>query len=279
MKVIIPMAGLGDRFVQKGYSDPKPLIKVDSKPIIEHIVEMFSKDDDFLFICNDVHLKTTQVRRVLEELVSSYEIVSIPQHKKGPVHTILPFIDRINDEESVIVSYCDNPLVWNREIFEKYVDDNNLDGCIMTHTGFHPHTLSNTKMAFLKVSEGAVVEVKEKESYTAHPMQEHASTGVYYFKKGSYLKKYFTQLIEQNINYNGEYYVTLVYNLLIKDNLKVGYYNTDFVTVFGTPEEVENYKAWRVILEKNQVKSELDLINCYRYWENYTKLKSKINIG
>jgi CTP:phosphocholine cytidylyltransferase-like protein len=28
MKVIIPMAGLGDRFISKGYVDPKPLIKV-----------------------------------------------------------------------------------------------------------------------------------------------------------------------------------------------------------------------------------------------------------
>ena len=27
MKVIIPMAGTGNRFVQQGYEDPKPLIK------------------------------------------------------------------------------------------------------------------------------------------------------------------------------------------------------------------------------------------------------------
>ena len=28
MRVLIPMAGRGDRFVDKGYTNPKPLIKV-----------------------------------------------------------------------------------------------------------------------------------------------------------------------------------------------------------------------------------------------------------
>ena len=34
MKVIIPMSGVGRRFVEAGYTDPKPLISVDGKPII-----------------------------------------------------------------------------------------------------------------------------------------------------------------------------------------------------------------------------------------------------
>jgi hypothetical protein len=75
--------------------------------------------------------------------------------------------------------------------------------------------------------------------------------------------------MEQGIQYNGEFYVTLVYNLLIQDGLKVGYYDTPFVTVFGTPEEVENFEAWTTILKGKQVKNVDDLINCYLYWEAY----------
>ena len=51
-----------------------------------------------------------------------------------------------------IVCYCDNPLIWNKSDFEKYVKDNKLDGCILTHSGLHPHTLNSTKMAFLKTN-------------------------------------------------------------------------------------------------------------------------------
>ena len=47
--------------------------------------------------------------------------------------------------------------------------------------------------------------------------------------------------------------MTLVYNLLIKDGLKVGYYDTPFATVMGTPEEVKNFEAWANILTKGQI--------------------------
>ena len=52
MQIIIPMSGFGERFRKVGYKLPKPLIMVDEKPIIQHVVEMFSDEDDFIFICN-----------------------------------------------------------------------------------------------------------------------------------------------------------------------------------------------------------------------------------
>jgi len=269
MKVIIPMAGTGNRFVEKGYQDPKPLIKINNKRIIEYILDLFSEEDEIVFICNDVHLNTTNMRSVLSSLRPDSKIVSIPQHKKGPVFTVKPYFDLIKDDEQVLICYCDNPFIWNRDEFINYVNDKNYDGCILTHSGMHPHTLNSTKMAFLKVKNDIVLEIKEKECYTDNPLQEHASTGAYYFRRGDQMKKYFNQLMEQDINYNGEYYVTLVYNLLIKDSLKVGFFDTKFVTVFGTPEEVKSFESWNVILNSGQVKNEQQLIECYRYWKAY----------
>mgnify|MGYP003646867278 len=75
--------------------------------------------------------------------------------------------------------------------------------------------------------------------------------------------------MDKNIQYNGEYYVTLVYNLLISDGLRVGFYDTPFATVMGTPEEVENIEAWNSIVNKGQVKNEEDLVKCYNYWKDY----------
>jgi choline kinase len=66
MKIIVPMAGFGDRFVKAGYQDPKPLIKVNGKRIIEYICEMFDiKNDDFVFICNEMHLQH-DIKKILK---------------------------------------------------------------------------------------------------------------------------------------------------------------------------------------------------------------------
>lgn len=272
MKVIIPMAGTGDRFIKAGFKDPKPLIKVNGKRIIEYILDMFDSEDDIVFICNNDHLKNTDIQKILKSLSPNSKIIGIENHKLGPVYTVKKAYDFIEDHEEVIISYCDNPYIWDRKDFNKHLKTTNLDGCILSHIGFHPHTLNNTKMAFMKETEGLVTEIKEKECYTDDPMKEHASTGTYYFKKGEYVKKYFDLTIENNINYGGEFYVTLAYNLLIKDGLKIGYYDTPFATVMGTPEEVQNFEAWANILSKGQINCEKDLLNCFQYWKKYHEL-------
>ena len=276
MKIVIPMAGAGDRFRKVGYSAHKPLIKVNGKMMIEYILDMFSGGDKIVFICNHQHLEETNMEEILKTLRPNCSVLSMPAHKYGPVYTVQRAYDYIQDDEEVIVSYCDSPYLWDREDFHSHIYKKRLDGCILSHTGFHPHTLNKTKMAFMKEKDdngtaGLVAEIQEKACYTNDPMNEHASSGAYYFKKGSYVKKYFDMTMKENINYNGEYFVTLAYNLLIKDGLRVGYYDTPFSIVMGTPEEVENFEAWAHILTKGQVSNEQDLLSCYRYWKAYHK--------
>ena len=268
------MAGTGDRFVREGYQDPKPLIQINGKRIIQYICDMFDlENDEIVFICNETHLKTTEMSAVLKNIVPNCQIISIPNHKRGPVYTLLNtnMDSYINDEEEVIVCYCDNPYLWNYKHFKNWVHQKDSDGCILSHHGFHPHRLSPTFMAHIKEKNLKLIEIKEKEPYTDDPMSEHASTGTYYFKRGSYIKKYFQALMDKNINYNGEFYATLVYNLLVQDGLNVHVYPTDLVTVFGTPEEVQNFEAWQTLLNSTQIKNEEDLVKCYRYWKSYNE--------
>jgi NDP-sugar pyrophosphorylase family protein len=269
MKIVIPMAGFGQRFVDNGYTDPKPMIKVGGKRIIEYIIDMFDSSDEFVFICNENHIKNHKIDLYLKNLLPNCVVLSMPEHKKGPCFTTQVAYDYIKDDEEVIVSYCDNPYIYDYKEFKQYVKSNNLDGCILSHTGFHPHTLAETKMAFMLEENGIVKHIQEKKCYTDNPENEHASTGTYYFKKGEYVKKYFDLLIERDINYNNEYYVTLVYNLLIEDSLKVGYFDTPQVMVFGTPEEVKQFEAWKTIVSGKQIKTIDNLIKTYNYWKKY----------
>jgi NDP-sugar pyrophosphorylase family protein len=270
MKIIVTLAGTGDRFVKAGYSEPKPLIEANNKKLIEYVIDMFDKEnDEFIFICNKTHATTTNMLAILKSLVKNNKCYIIDDHKKGPVYTVSKVFEDIDDEEEVIVTYCDNPYLWHYPDFKKYVKEKKLDGCILSHTNFHPHRLASTYMAYMKMEGSKVLEVKEKEPYTDDHWRESASTGTYYFRKGSMVKKYFQECMDKDVNYNNEYYVTLVYNLLINDGLNIGIYDTHFVTVFGTPGELENFSAWSTILKGLQVKDEQDLVDCYRYWRDY----------
>jgi NDP-sugar pyrophosphorylase family protein len=56
VQIIIPMSSFGERFRRAGYTVPKPLIEVDGKPIISHVIDLFPGETNFIFICNEDHL-------------------------------------------------------------------------------------------------------------------------------------------------------------------------------------------------------------------------------
>jgi NDP-sugar pyrophosphorylase family protein len=197
------MSGIGKRFIDAGYKDPKPLIVIDGKPIIEYVCDLFPSEDKFTFICNSKHLAETNMREVLLNIKPDANIVEIPNHKKGPVYAVSFVNDLIEDEEEVIVNYCDFGTYWDYEDFLKHTRDRDADGAIPSYKGFHPHMLGSTNYAFMRDENQWMQEIKEKEPFTDNRMNEYASNGTYYFKKGSYVKKYFAELMQKNINLNG----------------------------------------------------------------------------
>ena len=244
MHIIIPMSGIGNRFIEAGYKEPKPLIVVDGKPIIEHVCDLFPNEDKFTFICNSKHLAETNMREVLLGIKPNANIVEIPNHKKGPVYAVSLVEDLIDDDEEVIVNYCDFGTYWDYDDFLKHTRNRDADGAIPSYKEFHPHMLGSTNYAFMRDDKQWMLEIKEKEPFTDNRMNEYASNGTYYFKKGSYVKKYFKELMDKDINLKGEYYVSLIYNLLVEDGLKVSIYNIQHMLQWGTPQDVEEYNTW-----------------------------------
>ncbi|MCT7433179.1 sugar phosphate nucleotidyltransferase [Aliarcobacter cryaerophilus] len=258
MHIIIPMSGVGNRFVEAGYKDPKPLIVIDGKPIIEHVCDLFPGENKFTFICNAKHLAETNMREILLKIKPNANVIEIPNHKKGPVYAVSLVEYLIDDEEEVIVNYCDFGAYWDYEDFLKHTRDRNADGAVPAYKRFHPHMLGTTNYAFMRDDKQWMLEIKEKEPFTNNRMNEYASDGTYYFKKGCYIKKYFNEIMQKDINLKGEYYVSLVYNLLVEDGLKVSIYDVQHMLQWGTPQDVEEYNIWskyfkNVISEKEKL--------------------------
>jgi dTDP-glucose pyrophosphorylase len=136
-------------------------------------------------------------------------------------------------------------MYWDYEYFKKFVRDTKCEGSVICYTGFHPHMLGSDNYAFCRVNiYNEILEIREKQPFTEDKMSEYASTGTYYFRRGEYVKKYFKELIEKDININGEYYVSLVYNLLINDGLICNVYEVPHMLQWGTPFDLGFYSKW-----------------------------------
>jgi NDP-sugar pyrophosphorylase family protein len=245
MQIIIPMSGVGKRFMEAGYSDPKPLIEVDGYPMIKHVIDLFPLESNFTFICNDKYLKETNMREVLLSLVPSCKIFEVPVGtKRGPVEVVMSAASSIKDDEEVIVSYCDYGTKWDYKKFLKDTRNSSSDGAIACYTGFHPHMLGSDHYAYVKNDGLKALQISEKKPFTDNKMAEFASNGTYYFKSGSILKKYFQKLIESGQTVKDEFYVSMVYNLLLEDGLNISIFEIEKMLQWGTPYDLEIYKSW-----------------------------------
>ncbi|WP_171267867.1 NTP transferase domain-containing protein [Oceanidesulfovibrio marinus] len=244
MHIVIPMSGRGQRFLDAGYTDPKPLIAVDGKPIIEHVVNLFPGEDKMTFICSQDHLQSTRMRSELERIKPGANIIGIAPHKKGPVYAVSQAYDLLEDEEEVIVNYCDFAVYWDYKDFLHHTRSRKAGGAVPAYKGFHPHMLGTTNYAFLRDDRQWMLEIQEKKPFTDDRMQEFASSGTYYFRTGAMVKRYFDELMHRDVNLNGEYYVSMVYNLLVEANIPVSIYNVQHMLQWGTPSDLEEYQGW-----------------------------------
>jgi NDP-sugar pyrophosphorylase family protein len=246
MQIIIPMSGFGERFRRAGYRVPKPLIEVDGKPIIAHVVDLFPGEQDFTFICNREHLEEPafRLREVLAELCPTGKVVAIEPHHLGPVHAVLEAANHIDPDEPTIVNYCDFTCFWDFGDFKTFVRDTECDGAIPAYRGFHPHMLSSTSFAYLNEVGGWVRDIREKESFTDDPTNEYASSGTYYFSSGGLVLRAFREAKERNLTVGGEYYVSLACKPLLDAGLPVAAYELQHFMQWGTPDDLNEYRRW-----------------------------------
>jgi NDP-sugar pyrophosphorylase family protein len=228
------MTGLGKRFVDAGYTVPKPFIEIDGKPMLQHVIELFPGETDILLICRPDMVDNAR------EICPIATIVEDSYRGLGPVDTVLAAKSYISDKEEVIVSYCDYGTKWDYKKFKDSVHTQKADGAIACYRGFHPHNLGKDFYATVRVEDDIAKEVREKGCFTSK-CEDFTSNGTYYFRTGALLKQYFT-LLDTKIN--GELYVSLVYNHMIEDGHKVVVFEIEKMLQWGTPYDMDVYKMW-----------------------------------
>ena len=241
------MSGFGERFRRAGYTIPKPLIEVDGKPIIAHVLDLFPNEQDVHFICNEEHLHSQDwdMAGTLKHYCPSGKIHAIAPHKLGPVNAVAQILGALDTKRPVAVSYCDFAGRWDWSGFKHFMARGQHDGAVICYTGFHPHMLANVKYAYCQTDgTDKVTAIQEKQPYTDTPMKEWASCGIYCFGSGETLAKAVHNTMKRDdLKLNGEYYVSLAYRPLLESNLDIRVFPIEKFCQWGTPEDLQEWQS------------------------------------
>ena len=233
MNILIPMAGLGSRFSDdKNYVFPKPLIEtINGKPMIQLVVENLNINANFIYIVRKEHDEKYNLKYLFNLITPNCKIVQVDKITEGAACTTLLAKEFIDNDKPLLMANSDQYMEWDSNKFYYSIASDKPDGCILTFESTHP------KWSFAKLDkDGYVTEVAEK-----IPISNIATTGIYYFGKGSDYVKYAEQMINKNLRVNGEFYVCPTYNEAIADGKKIKTYNIDKFFGIGTPIDLETF--------------------------------------
>tara|TARA_R110000796_G_scaffold107381_1_gene218146 strand:- start:5731 stop:6447 length:717 start_codon:yes stop_codon:yes gene_type:complete len=231
MKVLIPMAGEGSRFVKEGYTFPKPLIGVQGKPMIQRVVENLDFDCEYIFLVRKKHVENyTGLIDALDRITNGkFKYIEVDGLTQGAACTALLAEEYINNNEDLLIANSDQYIEYQSNNFDTLKNLTNVDAAVFTFKAVHP------KWSFVKTnSRGYVTEVAEKK-----PISNIATCGIYWYRKGSDFVKYAKQMIEKDIRVNNEFYIAPVFNELIADGKTLVPFYVHKMWGLGTPEDLK----------------------------------------
>jgi beta-phosphoglucomutase-like phosphatase (HAD superfamily)/dTDP-glucose pyrophosphorylase len=228
--ILIPMAGNGSRFFNAGYKDPKPLIDVDGKPMIQRVVENIKIPGNYIFIVQAEHYERYTLEVILTRLVPGCKIIQVNGVTDGAARTALLAKEYINNQRPLIIANSDQLLDWDSSEFMSQLLEVGADGNMALFLA------NEDKWSYAKIKNNRIIEVAEKVV-----ISNNASTGVYGWANGSDYVRYAEQMIEKNIRVNNEFYICPVYNEAIQDSKRILPIFVNAMYGLGTPEDLERY--------------------------------------
>ncbi len=224
--IIMPMAGEGSRFINEGWATPKPLIPLRGKLLFQRAIESISivgAPMKYSFIVRQEHIDKYAIDKKIKELLPNANIFSVLKTTRGAVETCLIARDAIDKNDKAYIAEI-------TEILSKPIENVN-GGMLVSFDANEP------RYSFAEIDKNnVVIRTAEKEV-----ISNHALCGAYFFSKAeSFL--YAADLLLNESNFNKpEFYVSLLYNYLLKRGEIIKLAKMEEYYSYGTPEELKKY--------------------------------------
>ena len=242
LNFIIPMGGEGKRFKNSKFNKPKFMIETKNKTLLEWAIQSlpldFAHKIFFIIRKNDEQNFRVKefIKKIMKEKFSNikFEILLLSKNTRGQAETVLSCKKEINNDRAL--------LIFNNDTYFKSVRlkskllsmrNQKIDGILGIFNSKDP------KYSFVEIdNDDKVIRTKEKKV-----ISNFASTGMYIFSKGSDFIKSAEYAIEKNILTKNEFYISELYNILIKEGKKITVDVADEFVALGTPEDIKKFEA------------------------------------
>lgn len=215
MQILIPIAAGSPFFKAEDYFFPKPLIEIEGRTMIEHVVAPLRSarpDAQFIFMVAQDDVARFSLDRTLH-LVAGDEAIVLPlaYPTQGALCTALLSIDRLDLDQPLLI--CNGDQVIDADIASILgnFQEGGAAAGVITFRSVHP------RWSYVRVDEkGDVLEAAEK-----RVIAENAIAGFYWFRTAHQFVEAAQATIMADDNVNGQFFIAPSLNQLVLKGARV----------------------------------------------------------
>ncbi len=252
-RILIPMAGAGQRFADAGYTVHKPAIMTvdratgQEKPMVvcatKDLPGVAADGSNVIYVDRNFH-KTDSVEDAIRAWYPQASFITVDHLTEGQACTCMLAEPYLDPEQPLLIAGCDNGMDIDRDAFDALTKECD---CIVFTYRHNEAVLANPNAYGWMIADAAgnITGTSIKKAISDSPMEDPAVVATFWFRRAAVFIEATKKMIAENDRINGEFYV----DQTVKHVLDLGYrakiFDIDRYVGWGTPADYEGYqKTW-----------------------------------
>lgn len=252
-RILIPMAGAGQRFADAGYTVHKPAIMTvdratgQEKPMVvcatKDLPGVAADGSNVIYVDRNFH-KTDGVEDAIRAWYPQASFITVDHLTEGQACTCMLAEPYMDPEQPLLIAGCDNGMDIDRDAFDALTKECD---CIVFTYRHNEAVLANPNAYgwMIADADGNITGTSIKKAISDRPMEDPAVVATFWFRRAAVFIEATKKMIAENDRINGEFYV----DQTVKHVLDLGYrakiFDIDRYVGWGTPADYEGYqKTW-----------------------------------
>ena len=252
-RILIPMAGAGQRFADAGYTVHKPAIMTvdratgQEKPMVvcatKDLPGVAADGSNVIYVDRNFH-QTDGVEDAIRAWYPQASFITVDHLTEGQACTCMLAEPYLDPEQPLLIAGCDNGMDIDRDAFDALTKECD---CIVFTYRHNEAVLANPNAYgwMIADADGNITGTSIKKAISDRPMEDPAVVATFWFRRAAVFIEATKKMIAENDRINGEFYV----DQTVKHVLDLGYrakiFDIDRYVGWGTPADYEGYqKTW-----------------------------------
>jgi len=234
---IIAMAGSGQRFIDKNFKTPKPLIIINNKPMFYYASKSLPPSNKNIFICKKKITFNSKFKYYLSKFFAKNKVIDIKKKTNGQATTCKKASKYLKDDDIITYGSCDYSFNFNIKKFNQLIKFNDL--IVFVNKPKIENIINFKEYGWVKKERNNFIQrIKCKNKISNKPQNDYVIIGCFTFKNKKIFHHCYNEMVKKKDKINNEYYMDIVAKYALKLKYNVKYILVKNFKSYGNPREL-----------------------------------------